>query len=82
MEALIRNKFRREQFKTHSECVICTLEFKEDDEVTPLPCDTAHYFHSECIKPWIQKMNACPLCKQAIPVSEDRLPENSEDEEG
>ena len=39
--------------------------------VCQMPCHIKHIFHEQCIRPWIQKQNACPLCKAAIPVSED-----------
>lgn len=30
-----------------------------------LPCK-AHYFHEECIGTWIEKQNACPVCRVEI----------------
>ena len=49
-----------------SECAICLCEFKEDQEVTPLPCDIRHYFHTECIKNWLKEKTKCPLCNKEI----------------
>ncbi len=63
-----------ERIKAAFECAICQEKFERTDMVVQMPCHIKHIFHSECIKPWICKQNACPLCKQAIPVSEDRLP--------
>jgi E3 ubiquitin-protein ligase DOA10 len=34
--------------------------------VVTLPCDKRHYFHDECIKNWLERNNACPLCKKPI----------------
>ena len=65
---------------THIECAICQEEFTRTSLVCQMPCHIKHIFHSECIRPWILKQNACPLCKQAIPVSEERLPREDEDE--
>jgi hypothetical protein len=42
------------------------LDFKQDDEITPLPCDEKHYFHPDCIEQWLKNNNNCPLCKKAI----------------
>ena len=56
------------------ECAICQEKFTKTSLVCQMPCHIKHIFHSECIKPWIKRQNACPLCKEAIPVSEDRLP--------
>ena len=44
--------FDRQLFEKHKECTICLNEFKENDLVSPLPCDTRHYFHSSCIERW------------------------------
>ena len=40
--------------------------FSEDSEVTPLPCDIRHYFHTNCIEDWFKVNNVCPLCKKVI----------------
>ena len=29
----------------NTNCIICFEDFKEDDKVTPLPCNTKHTFH-------------------------------------
>jgi len=34
------------KYSEHEECVICLEAFQDTDEVTPLPCDKRHYFHS------------------------------------
>jgi hypothetical protein len=50
---LLHKKFDPEEFKefAHSkECLICMMEFGENDEVTPLPCSDKHYFHTTCIE--------------------------------
>ena len=33
-------------FKPQGECIICMEEYKDDDDVTPLPCHESHYFHT------------------------------------
>ena len=50
-----------------AECCICMKDFEEEDEVTTLPCNDTHYFHTECIAGWIgQGKNNCPLCRKVI----------------
>eukprot|EP00957_Ditylum_brightwellii_P034911 2645583-Ditylum_brightwellii.AAC.1 len=44
-------------------CTICLLDLEDGDRIAVLPCD--HYFHADCLKPWIQKKNACPLCQKS-----------------
>ena len=46
---------------SNKSCVICLEEFHSREKVTALPC--FHYFHTNCIKKWIQKKTFCPVCK-------------------
>jgi hypothetical protein len=64
-------------------CCICFAEILHGDIVGDLPC--SHMFHKECIKDWIKRRNACPLCLTtniALPrygeVVVDRTLEDSE----
>ena len=45
-------------------CSICLENFKNGDNSIILPC--IHIFHGECIKKWMNKKNACPICKSKI----------------
>ena len=49
IDAIVTRQYNPEDFKEHTDCAICMTEFAEDDQVTPLPCNTGHYFHSACI---------------------------------
>jgi len=49
-----------------TECCICLEEFKDDDEVVPLPCNSNHYFHEACISEHIKTKGQCPLCRAEI----------------
>ena len=44
--------FDKKKFNDHTECSICMVDYETTDQVTPLPCDKRHYFHSECIERW------------------------------
>lgn len=35
-----------------------------EDYVTPLACDSRHFYHSDCIEEWLNNKNECPLCKK------------------
>ena len=49
-------------------CSICLENFKNGDDSIILPC--IHIFHAECIKKWMKKKNACPICKSKIDNNE------------
>jgi len=46
------------------DCTVCQEYFVEDEKVKELPCE--HYFHVECIVPWLKLHNSCPICRVAI----------------
>ena len=47
-------------------CSVCYVEFDAAVEVTVLPCDDKHVFHSACIRPWLDMRDSCPLCKTRL----------------
>ena len=54
------------RFTEHTECRICLEDFKSGDNVSPLPCNKRHYFHTSCIKDWTKYKLYCPLCNLAF----------------
>lgn len=55
----------------NTNCIICFDDFKEDDKVTPLPCNSKHTFHEQCINTWLKTKNTCPLCN--APVTKEAI---------
>ena len=47
-------------------CAICDIGYDEDDRVITLPCSKNHYFHSKCIRAWLNNAESCPVCKRPI----------------
>lgn len=47
-------------------CSICMEVLKNG--VAELPCN--HYFHNDCIIPWLDRNNTCPLCR-SVPAKSD-----------
>lgn len=46
-------------------CSICLTEFERDVFLKELRC--GHFFHSECIDPWLLNEKAvCPVCRRGI----------------
>jgi hypothetical protein len=50
-----------------TQCAVCLEHYEEGDKLLVLPCDRRHNFHAECIEPWLQRMNTCPLCQRGVP---------------
>ena len=45
-------------------CSICLEEFKEGDKIKKLNCN--HVYHEECLVPWLNNNDYCPMCRQNI----------------
>jgi hypothetical protein len=54
---------------SNTDCTICRCNlnspsiYNNDNDITPL-CHgiCGHVFHSECITPWLETSNRCPIC--------------------
>ncbi|CAF0890916.1 unnamed protein product [Rotaria sordida] len=42
-------------------CTICLSEYITNEKLKRLRCK--HYFHSECIDPWLKTSTRCPICR-------------------
>jgi hypothetical protein len=66
--AEILSKLPRTQWKPRhvcseaEECSLCLDNFKKGEDILTLPCE--HFFHENCLTPWLIKSNLCPMCKQ------------------
>ncbi|OVA20720.1 zinc finger protein [Macleaya cordata] len=51
-------------------CAVCKDEFLIDVEAKQLPCN--HLYHFDCILPWLEQHNSCPVCRFRLPTDEPK----------
>ncbi|KAH8742399.1 hypothetical protein F5883DRAFT_442405 [Diaporthe sp. PMI_573] len=66
IEKLEKKEFDRQMMGVGEkvDCSICIEEYHFGDEVTILPCK--HWFHGECVIPWLRQRNTCPICRGPV----------------
>jgi len=58
---LVDSDNEKTPMKENSECCICLQKYEEGDEMVTLPC--LHFFHQDCIIPWLKSNCNCPIDK-------------------
>lgn len=46
------------------ECPVCKEDYSVGENVRQLPCN--HMFHNECIVPWLEQHDTCPVCRKSL----------------
>lgn len=69
VEALPSVKVDKELLSSDSsQCAVCMDEFKLGAEAKQMPCK--HVFHGDCILPWLELHNSCPVCRHELPTDD------------
>ncbi|KAJ2395709.1 hypothetical protein GGF41_008712, partial [Coemansia sp. RSA 2531] len=45
-------------------CGVCLDEVKEQQDARLFDC--AHWFHTQCIDPWLTTNDTCPMCRKKV----------------
>ncbi|XP_015596259.1 E3 ubiquitin-protein ligase RNF181 [Cephus cinctus] len=69
LESLEEKKVTSDDTHVSRQCPVCLKEFEIGNLVKTLPC--RHTFHKECIVPWLEKTNSCPLCRYELPTDDE-----------
>ncbi|KAI5081876.1 hypothetical protein GOP47_0001619 [Adiantum capillus-veneris] len=43
------------------ECCVCREQLAIGDQMQEMPCK--HQYHPDCLKPWLDERNSCPICR-------------------
>lgn len=69
IDAIPSIKITADHIKNETDCSVCQERFQDKEKASSLPCN--HLFHKDCIEPWLQLHNACPVCRKPIEGADD-----------
>ncbi|MCL7028634.1 hypothetical protein MKW94_030055 [Papaver nudicaule] len=55
-------------FTSTSCCPVCLADYNNDDTLRLLPY-CGHFFHPQCVDPWLLQHPTCPVCRSSSPIA-------------
>ena len=49
-------------------CTVCCENIELATKGMFMPC--GHVYHPDCLKPWLEQNNTCPICRFDLPIEE------------
>ncbi|CAN8268987.1 unnamed protein product [Cochlearia groenlandica] len=69
VDSLPTVKVTKDMLKSEmNQCAVCMDEFEDGGDVKQMPCK--HVFHQDCLLPWLQLHNSCPVCRYELPTDD------------
>ncbi|XP_061344689.1 probable E3 ubiquitin-protein ligase RHC1A [Gastrolobium bilobum] len=65
IDAMPTIQITQAHLRSDSHCPVCKERFELGSEAREMPCN--HFYHSDCIVPWLVQHNSCPVCRVELP---------------
>ena len=62
------------KWSNQDECGICLSSYQDREVLVELPCE--HFYHQNCLLPWLKQSPQCPSCRHQLPVEPVSEPED------
>lgn len=73
IDAIPVTRVTQDQVNDKLQCTVCKQEFTFNESVKQLKCQ--HIYHENCIRPWLELHNTCPICRETLSPAGDRYNE-------
>ena len=78
VEALPMIKITEDLLKSdETQCAVCKDTFEIGEEAMEVPCK--HLYHKDCLLPWLELHNSCPVCRFELPTDDVEYEQRSRD---